>query len=90
MMLKKKKSYISSYDSEEVVGRVYDILSIKNRGIKAKTNFIYTSEQIKNICNIDIDIDIKNKNLYEIISQLVVWIIYKSNSFYYIIYLYLI
>ena len=70
MMLKKKKSYIGSYDSEEVAGRVYDILSIKNRGIKAKTNFIYTSEQIKNICNIDIDI--KNKNLYEIISQLVV------------------
>jgi hypothetical protein len=70
MMLKKKKSYIGSYDSEEVAGRVYDILSIKNRGIKAKTNFIYTSEQIKNICNIDIDI--KNKNLYEIISHLVV------------------
>ena len=70
MMLEKKKSYIGTYDSEEIAGRVYDILSIKNRGIKAKTNFKYTSEQIKNICKIDIDI--KDKKLYEIISQLVV------------------
>ena len=69
MMLKKKKLYIGTYDSEEFAGRIYDILSLKNRGIKAKTNFKYTNEQIKNICKIDIDI--KDKNIYEIISQLI-------------------
>ena len=70
MMINKNKSYIGSYPSEEYAARVYDILAIKNRGIKARTNFIYNSKQIKKIC--EIDIDIKSKNLYEIISQLIV------------------
>ena len=68
-MLNKKKSYIGTYDSEEIAGE-FMIYYLKIRGIKAKTNFIYTSEQINNICKIDIDI--KNKNLYEIISQFIV------------------
>jgi len=70
MMINKNKSYIGSYPSEEYAARVYDILAIKNRGIKARTNFIYNSKQIKKIC--EIDIDFKSKNLYEIISQLIV------------------
>ena len=43
MMLNKNKKYIGSYQSEELAGRIYDILSIKTRGVKAKTNFIYNS-----------------------------------------------
>ena len=70
MMINKNKSYIGSYDSEEFAARIYDVLAIKNRGMNARTNFIYSSKQIKNIC--EKDIDIKSKNICEIISQLVV------------------
>lgn len=70
MMIKKRKLYVGSFASEELAARIYDVLTIKNRGIRARTNFIYTSKQIKNIY--DKDIDIKSKNIYEIISQLVV------------------
>ena len=41
IMQNKGKSYIGSYNSEEYAARVYDILAIKYRGIKARTNFIY-------------------------------------------------
>ena len=68
MMINKNKSYIGSYPSEELAARIYDILSLKNRGVKARTNFIYTNQEIKKIC--EMDIDIKSKNIYEIISQL--------------------
>ena len=68
MMINKNKSYIGSYPSEELAARIYDILSLKNRGVKARTNFVYTNQEIKKIC--EMDIDIKSKNIYEIISQL--------------------
>ena len=70
MMINKIKSYIGSYDSEELAARIYDILAFKYRGIKARTNFKYTYNQIKNIC--EADIDIKDKNIYDIIVQLIV------------------
>jgi hypothetical protein len=70
MMINKNKSYIGSYDSEEFAARIYDVLAIKNRGMNARTNFKYNSKQIKNIC--EKDIDIKSKNINEIISQLIV------------------
>ena len=70
MMINKTKSYIGSYDSEELAARIYDILAFKYRGIKARTNFKYTYNQIKNIC--EADIDIKDKNIYDIIIQLIV------------------
>ena len=41
MQINNKQRYIGSYLSEELAARVYDILSIKNRGIKARTNFKY-------------------------------------------------
>jgi hypothetical protein len=69
MMIKKRKLYVGSFASEELAARIYDVLTIKSRGIRARTNFIYTSKQIKNIY--DKDIDIKSKNIYEVISQLV-------------------
>jgi len=70
MMIKKKKSYIGSYPSEELAARIYDVLALKNRGVKARTNFKYTSKQIENICKADLDI--KAKNIYEIISQFII------------------
>ena len=69
MMINKRKTYIGSYDSEAVAARIYDIISIKYRGIKARTNFKYTYNQIKKICQADIDI--KDKNIYNIFIQLI-------------------
>ena len=67
MHTKDKKSYISTYSLEEDAARIYDIKSIKARGIKAKTNF---NSQIKKIT--EIEIDIKSKNINEILSLLLI------------------
>ena len=63
-----KKSYVGSYSSEEVAARIYDILEIKKRGIKARTNFKYNNIQIKKIK--DMNIDIKSKNINDFIDNL--------------------
>ena len=68
MMINNKKYYKGSYISEEFAARVYDILSIKNRGIKARTNFIYNNIQKKNIY--ESKINIKSDNISDIIKQL--------------------
>ena len=68
IMLHKSKSYVGTFSSEEVAARIYDILAIKNRGIKARTNFIYSEQQIKKILNSEIDI--KAKNINEVVSNL--------------------
>jgi len=67
-MINKIKIYIGSYPSEQIAARIYDILALKKRGFKARTNFIYDNKQINKI--IDIDIDIKTKNIYDIVSQI--------------------
>jgi len=66
---KYKKSYIGLYNTQEIAGRIYDIISIKNKGIKAKTNYIYNIHQIQKI--IDSNIDYKSENIEEIISHLI-------------------
>ena len=63
------KGYIGSYPTQEIAARVYDIISIKNNGIKAKTNFIYNLHQIQNIS--EAKIDFKSSNINEIISNLI-------------------
>ena len=68
IMLKRGKSYVGSYNSEELAARIYDILSIKYRGIKARTNFKYCSEQIKTI--LETDIDIKSKDINDFIAKI--------------------
>lgn len=68
MKINKKQSYIGSYPSEELAARVYDVLAIKNRGIKARTNFIYNNIQ-KNIIS-ESKINIKSDNISDIINQL--------------------
>lgn len=66
---KKGKGYIGMYPSEELAARVYDIIALKNRGIHAKTNFIYNLHQINNI--ISSNIDVKSSNIHNIISDLI-------------------
>ena len=63
-----KKTYVGRYYSEEVAARIYNILEIKKRGIKARTNFKYNDFQIKKIK--DMDIDIKSKNINDFIDNL--------------------
>ena len=48
-MINNKKYYKGSYLSEEIAARIYDIMAIKNFGIKARTNFVYNHIQIKKI-----------------------------------------
>ena len=67
-MVNNSKSYIGTYTTEDLAARVYDIMAIKNRGNKAKTNFIYSETQIRKIFNNDIDI--KSKNVKEKILEL--------------------
>ena len=72
IMINKNKSYAGTYTTEDFAARVYDILAIKNKGDRAKTNFIYNESQIKKICNTDIDI--KSKNFNKIIYSLIQFI----------------
>ena len=69
MAINNNKYYIGSYPSEELAARIYDILAIKNRGIKARTNFVYNNNQIKKIC--ENEIDLKSANISDIIGQLI-------------------
>ena len=66
IMINKKKMYIGSYPVEEDAARIYDILTLKFRGIKAKTNYYYSYEQIKKILELDSNI----KNIYQLISKI--------------------
>jgi len=60
MINKSKSTYAGTYTTEDFAARVYDFLSIKNKGNKAKTNFAYSESQIRKILNADIDIKSKN------------------------------
>ena len=73
MMINNKNNYIGSYPSEELAARIYDILAIKNRGIRARTNFFYNGIQIKKI--LEKNINIKCDNISDIIKQIINWII---------------
>ena len=69
IMINKKTCYIGSYISEEIAAKIYDILAIKNWGIKARTNFKYNNYQIKKIN--ESQIDIKSGNISDIIEKLI-------------------
>ena len=68
-MINNKKYYKGSYLSEEIAARIYDIMAIKNFGIKAKTNFAYNHIQIIKIKESKINID--SDNINEIMEQLI-------------------
>ena len=63
------KGYIGIYPTEEIAARVYDIISIKNKGIKAKTNFKYNVHQIQTIS--EENLDFRSKDIESIISNLI-------------------
>ena len=69
MMVNKNKYYLGSYPSEDLAARIYDVLAIKHRGTKARTNFVYNNDQIKKIC--ENEIDLKSENISDIIDQLI-------------------
>ena len=51
IMVKKKKKYLGSFSNEEEAARVYDKFALQNHGIKAKTNYDYTKEEVEKILN---------------------------------------
>ena len=63
------KGYIGIYPTEELAARVYDICSIKNKGLKAQTNFVYNIHQIGKIieANIDVNSDKIDKIIFDLI-----------------------
>ena len=64
-----KQRYIGIYDSQEIATRIYDIISIKKLGVKAKTNFEYNIQQIQNIN--EAYVDYKSKFIDELIYDLI-------------------
>ena len=69
---KKNIRYYGVYPKEEIAARAYDIISIKNKGIKARTNFKYNLHQIQKISETNIDFNIKNinENIINLIKEL--------------------
>lgn len=57
-----KNTYLGSYKSEIIAAKIYDLMAIKKKGIKARTNFKYNNQQIKKIINLELNIH----NLFEI------------------------
>ena len=49
IMVNKKKRYVGSYSREEEAARAYDKVALQNHGVKAKTNFDYTKQQVEEI-----------------------------------------
>jgi hypothetical protein len=49
IMVKKQKLYLGSFTDEKEAGKAYDMVAIKNHGLKAKTNFLYTDEEIRRL-----------------------------------------
>lgn len=66
---KDSKGYIGVYKTQEIAARIYDIASIKKKGIKAKTNFKYDIHQIQNIS--EEYIDYKSEDIEGIILNLI-------------------
>ena len=66
---KHSKGYVGVFKTQEIAARIYDIVSIKNKGIKAKTNFQYNIHQIQKIS--ETYINYNAENIEEIISDLI-------------------
>lgn len=55
IMVKKRKNYFGSYDTEYHAARVYDLVAIQNYGNRAKTNYLYSQFEINRINSIDFE-----------------------------------
>lgn len=51
IMVNKKKRYIGTISTEIEAARLYDKVAIQNHGVKARTNYDYTKEEILNVLN---------------------------------------
>ena len=49
IMIKQKKRYIGNFSNEEEAAREYDKIAIQFHGPKAKTNFLYSEDEVKTI-----------------------------------------
>ena len=49
IMVCKKKRYVGSYSNEEEAARAYDKAALQNHGAKAKTNFDYMDDELRDI-----------------------------------------
>jgi hypothetical protein len=49
IMIRKRKYYLGTFQTELEAAKHYDVISVKNNGIKAKTNFFYTDKEIEKI-----------------------------------------
>ena len=49
IMVKKKKRYIGSFSNEEEAAKAYDKVALQHHGIKAKTNYDYTKDEVDKI-----------------------------------------
>lgn len=49
IMVNKKKRYVASFSNEISAAKAYDKVALQHHGLKAKTNFFYTEDLIKNI-----------------------------------------
>ena len=62
---KNKNTYLGSYSCEKTAAKIYDIMLIKKRGIKAKTNFKYSMRIINKILKSSINIE----KIFKILSK---------------------
>ena len=69
LSLKNDKLYAGVFKTQEIAARIYDFISIKNKGIKAKTNFQYNIRQIQKIS--ETYINYNAENIEEIVSDLI-------------------
>ena len=50
-MINRQKIYLGTLPTEELAAKFYDKVAIQNQGVKAKTNFSYTKEEVLSIVN---------------------------------------
>ena len=60
-MIEGEKVYVGTVDSMHKAAILYDIVSIQTKGLKAKTNFMYTKHELIAVLNIKNLINIKGK-----------------------------
>ena len=51
IMVNKRKRYLGSFSNEEEAARAYDRVALQHHGLKAKTNYDYTKEEVGKIIN---------------------------------------
>lgn len=61
-----KKQYIGGINSEEEAARIYDEIAIRSNGLRAKTNFSYTKQDLLILISKFINVWWPNKTMIRI------------------------